>query len=99
MTCLHLASKNGCIEICLLLIARGCDVNIRDDFGNNASYWARVNKHMKLLNFLPPPLTVTAEENKDYREDIAINTLGWKPDELKKLAALEAKKNAKKKKK
>ncbi len=98
LTCLHLAAKYGCLEIALLLIARGCDINIRDDYGNNAGYWAREYKHMTLLSFLPLPQTVSPQENREFVEDRDIYTVGWKADELKKYAAVESKKNTKKKK-
>ena len=80
LTCLHHAGKNGHLEMCLLLISRGCDANIRDDYGNNCGYWAKKNNHLELLNFLPPPITVTPEENKNFRDIIeeSININGKK---------------------
>ncbi len=54
---------------------------------------------MTLLSFLPHPLTVNPQQNREYNEDKDIYTVGWKADELKKHNAVEAKKNAKPKKK
>ena len=68
LTTLHLAAKNGCLELCNLLISRGCDMNIRDDFGNNSAYWAKKNKHDDVLEFLNPPLHVTANEYKEFQD-------------------------------
>jgi hypothetical protein len=71
--------------LCLLLISRGCDINIRDDFGNNASYWAKKNKHVELLNFLPSPLTVTPTENNEYRDLVMEHRFLITADDKKKM--------------
>jgi ankyrin repeat protein len=83
----------------MLLIARGCDPNIRDDFGNNAAYWAKEKKHFDLLNYLPKPVTVSPEENKEYQEQVLEHTLLFTVDEIKKMQNIknkEAKAKAKK---
>ena len=92
MNPLHLSAKNGNFEISLLLITRGCDPNIRDDFGNNASYWAKRNHHFDLLQYLPPPLTVTPLENKDFKEELRAYKMNIDLEEEKKKAAKKGKK-------
>jgi hypothetical protein len=77
-----------------LLIARGCDPNIRDEFGNNAAYWAKEKKHVSLLSYLPTPVTVKPEENKEYYDQVQEHTLRFTPEELKKIQAIKNK-NAK----
>jgi hypothetical protein len=62
--------------MCLLLITRGCDANIRDDFGNNASYWAKKNNYTELLQFLPPPMIVLPTEVKEYRDLVDFHVKG-----------------------
>mgnify|MGYP002379185739 FL=1 len=83
------------MEISLLLICRGCDPNIRDDFGNNASYWAKRYMHFDLLEHLPPPLTVSPIENKDFKEQIEVHKYEVDLELKKKMAG---KKKGKKKK-
>ncbi len=89
---LHLSAKNGNLEICLLLISRGCDPNIRDDFGNNASYWAKRNHFFDLLQFLPVPLTVNPVENKEFKEEARAYKMNIDLEEEKKKAAKKGKK-------
>ncbi len=92
MNPLHLSAKNGNLEISLLLISRGCDPNIRDDFGNNASYWAKRNHFLDLLQYLPPPLTVTPVENKEFKEEARAYKMNIDLEEEKKKAAKKGKK-------
>jgi ankyrin repeat protein len=92
LNCLHLAAKSGCLEMCILLISRGCDQNIRDDFGNNASFWAKKGNHLELLQFLPPPLTVTDKDNKEHRDMVDEFRLLLTADDKKKMAAKKGKK-------
>jgi ankyrin repeat protein len=61
MTPLHYAARYGFKELVNLLLATGCDVNIRDKNGFNASYWAEVNKHNEILTLLPPPKSIPPE--------------------------------------
>lgn len=39
-TCLHIACREGFLDLVNVLKARGVDEDIRDEYGNNASYWA-----------------------------------------------------------
>lgn len=82
---------NGCLEICILLIARGCDPNLRDDFGNNASYWAKKNKHNTILQFLPPPMTVSPLENKEHRDQVDEHRFLITADDKKKMQSKKKK--------
>jgi ankyrin repeat protein len=91
LSCLHIAAKAGSLEICLLLIARGCDPNIRDDFGNNAAYWAKDQKHFEMLTYLPSPMTVNPAENKEYIDQGLEHTYLFTPDEIKKMQAIKNK--------
>lgn len=92
MNPLHLSAKNGNIEISLLLITRGCDPNIRDDFGNNASYWAKRYNFVDLLSYLPPPLTVTPVDNFEFHDQIDENKFLINLEERKKNQAKKGKK-------
>jgi hypothetical protein len=85
LNCLHYAARNGNLEICLLLITRGCDSNIRDDFGNNASYWAKKYNKIDILQFLPPPMMVSALENKEFRDDVDLHRYGLTAEDKKKM--------------
>ena len=38
------------------------DLNIRDNFGFSAAYWAKENKHKKIMDMLPNPIKQTQEE-------------------------------------
>ena len=40
MTSLHYASRLGHKNLVLLLLNEGVDINLRDENGFNASYWA-----------------------------------------------------------
>ena len=84
LTGLHLAAKEGFLEICLLLLSRGCDKDIRDKFGNNCAYWAKRNKHNDLLPFLPPPAFISNIEFKEYKESVNENVLFKDLDPKKK---------------
>ena len=87
---LHLSAKCGFLEICMLLISRGLDPNIRDEFGNNASYWARRNKFNEILLYLPPVATVSPEDYAEYTDQ--------KDEMMFGLTAEDKKKNQAKKK-
>lgn len=76
----------------MLLIARGCDPNIRDDFGNNANYWAKKYKHDELVSFLPAPVTVGPQENKEFRDQVDEYRFLITADDKKKM---QGKKNKK----
>jgi ankyrin repeat protein len=81
---IHYAAQDGHLEICLLLMTRGCDPNMRDDRGNNASYWAKRNDKLELLQYLPPPMTVTAIDNKEYYDLVDEFTWGITAEDKKK---------------
>ena len=65
-TCLHVAAREGKLEIAKLLISKGVDPNIRDGYGFSAAYWARQNKHTKIGELLPNPLKISKEEFFDH---------------------------------
>ena len=92
LSCLHLAAKEGYLEICLLLISRGCDKDLRDVFGNNAAYWAKKNNHIHLLQFLGIPLCITPKELYEYNDLIDEKTWGYTAEDKKKMAAKKGKK-------
>ena len=76
-TGLHIAAKNGSIDMCQKLIAKGklqyndlqilgLDANIRDKYGFSASYWAKQNGHKDIMDLLPNPLKVSKEEYMEH---------------------------------
>ena len=89
---LHIAAKNGFLEICIMLMSRGLDPNIRDEFGNNAAYWAKRNKFTDLLTFLPPVVSVTPEEYVEYRDQMDEMMFGLTAEEKKKMQQKKGKK-------
>ena len=66
-TCLHIAAREGFLDMCKLLVAKGCDENIRDKYGFSASYWAKQNGHKEIMDLLPNPLKISKEE---YMENL-----------------------------
>lgn len=84
LCCIHLAAKNGCLEICLLLAARGCDPNIRDEFGNTAGYWAKKNQFTELAEIFPAA-TVGPLENNLHKNLVEEHFLEITPEEKKKM--------------
>jgi ankyrin repeat protein len=70
MTCLHYAARLGLKQITVLLMTSGVDVNLRDECGFNASYWAHVNKHQDVMNLLPPPKTISADDYLEYKQQL-----------------------------
>ena len=69
-TCLHIAARNGFLEMTKLLKAKGVDQDIRDHFQNNAAYWAKEYDHHDVMALLTPPLKVSKEEFTEYMEQI-----------------------------
>mmetsp|Transcript_3443 Transcript_3443/g.5368 ORF Transcript_3443/g.5368 Transcript_3443/m.5368 type:complete len:244 (+) Transcript_3443:88-819(+) len=63
-TPLQVCCKLGRIDCAKLLIAGGAHVDMRDNFGNNAAFWATKYKQEELIRELklPPPRSPTAEE-------------------------------------
>ena len=53
-----------------LLVAKGVDPNIRDKFGNSASYWAKEFDHYDIIETLPDPLKISKEEFTEYMEQV-----------------------------
>ncbi len=49
-----------------LLLAKGADENIRDEYGYNASYWAHKEKRADFCEILPTPAKRTQQELYDY---------------------------------
>ncbi|MFN9898088.1 MAG: ankyrin repeat domain-containing protein, partial [bacterium] len=49
-TCLHIAAKEGYLDMCRRLMAIGCDPNIRDKYGFSAAYWAKENRHKDVMD-------------------------------------------------
>ena len=75
-----------------LLIDSGVDINKRDNYGYNASYWAKTMEFTKLLDILPPPAKRTADELFEYR--VIVN----KVHEVPLPKGMKKKKKGKKKK-
>ena len=61
-TTLHLAAREGFLDMCKLLISKGIDENIRDYYGFSASYWALQNGHKEVNELLPNPYMIGKEE-------------------------------------
>ena len=63
-TCLHIAAKEGYVELCQLLIEKGKDPEAEsvDKYGFSASYWAKENGHIAILKILPAVKKMTKEE-------------------------------------
>jgi ankyrin repeat protein len=51
-TPLHLAARNGHKEIAELLIAKGANVNMRDNYGSTALHWAAANNNKPVAEAL-----------------------------------------------
>ena len=77
-TCLHIAAREGHLDMCNMLVTRGCLPEIQDKFGFTASYWAHQKGHSDIVKILPPPKKITKEE---YYEHIKLvwETHGFKP--------------------
>ena len=66
-TCLHIAARNGYLELVKILRNYSADIeNIRDAHGFTASYWAHQNGFSEIVQALPPPQKVTKEEYYEY---------------------------------
>ena len=63
---MHIAARDGRVEIVKLLVNKGVDPNIRDSYGFSAAYWAKQNKHTKVQELLPAALKITKEEFYDH---------------------------------
>lgn len=49
LTVLHYAARFGFIDIVKLLIKYGADINLRDNNGFNAAYWAKMNEFSEIV--------------------------------------------------
>jgi hypothetical protein len=61
---LHSCCKNGSVGCARLLLAAGCQTDLRDNFGHNASYWAMQKGFGAMVTELelPLPKAATAAE-------------------------------------
>ena len=59
---MHIAAREGHIELVKLFVAKEVNVNLRDEHGYSASYWAHQFKHFDIAQLLPAPLKITKEE-------------------------------------
>ena len=65
-SCLHIAAREGHADLVKFLKAKDVNLDLRDDYGYSASYWAHQYKHVDICNILPPPLKVTKEEYYEH---------------------------------
>ena len=66
-TCLHIAARNGYLELVKILRNHSADIeHIRDAHGFTASYWAHQNGFSDIVAALPPPQKVTKEEYYEH---------------------------------
>jgi len=50
------------------LLTHGVDVNLRDENGFNASYWASVDKHTEIISLLPAPKFIPTDDLLEFKE-------------------------------
>ena len=62
-----------------ILLAKDANVELRDDYGYSAAYWAHRHKHADIVALLPPPQKISKEE---YYEHI-MNVWKMHPDVMK----------------
>lgn len=67
-TALHIAARRGFFVIAQMLLLRGCDATILDNFGKSAWYWAKEYKHPDIEGILPPLPYNFAEQCKKTKE-------------------------------
>ena len=65
-SCLHIAAREGHADLVRLFIAKDTNVELRDEYGYNAAYWAHKHKHAEIVALLPPPLKITKEDYYEY---------------------------------
>ena len=92
-TALHVAAREGRVEIAKLLVASGVEPAIRDSYGFNPAYWAKQNNHTEVLKYLGDPLKITKEEFYDHMQEV------WKQHDFKPGGKKKGKKGGKGKKK
>lgn len=63
-TPLHICCKNGRLPCAQLLVEHGANVDARDGFGHNASFWAYNKNHEHIISALglPPVRAASAED-------------------------------------
>lgn len=61
---LHVAAKENRVACAKILVDAGCKIDVRDNFGHNASFWASERGNDMLIKEvgLPPIHTATAQE-------------------------------------
>ena len=79
-----------------LFIAKDCNLDLRDEYGYSAAYWAQRFKFSEIVALLPAPLKVTKEE---YYEHIVHQVWPNHPDIMKGGKKKKKKKGKGKKKK
>ena len=82
-TCLHIAAREGYVELVKLFVSLNVNQDIRDLFGYTASYWALQKDHKDCAALMNPPLKVSKEEYYDYMK-ICWEKEGFKPGGKKK---------------
>ena len=93
-TCLHIAARNGYINLVKILRTFSADIeHIRDAHGFTASYWAHQNGFSDVVAELPAPVKRTKEEYYEHIKQVW-EAHGFKPGGKKK----KGKKGGKKKK-
>jgi len=53
---LHIAAREGLLEMCELLLELGIDADIPDKYGFSAAYWSKEKKHKAIMDLLPNPV-------------------------------------------
>ena len=65
-SCLHIAAREGHIDLVKKFIAEDINLDQRDSFGYSAAYWAHRHKHTEIVGLLPPPQKITKEEYYEH---------------------------------
>ena len=94
-TCLHIAAREGHIDLVKHFIAMDVNLDKPDEYGYSAAYWAHRHKHSDIVALLPPPKKITKE---DYYEFITQQVWPNHPDVMKGGKKKKKKKGGKKKK-
>ena len=88
---MHLAAKSGNLNMVILLLSRGADVNIRDIYGNNAGYYAKSYNHNEICEYLTNPEFITPEKLVEYKEVVYDKRFDINADDIKKIRGQIAK--------
>eukprot|EP00164_Ancoracysta_twista_P004443 GFYU01005996.1.p1 GENE.GFYU01005996.1~~GFYU01005996.1.p1 ORF type:complete len:233 (+),score=69.09 GFYU01005996.1:154-852(+) len=93
---LHLAARDGSLDMTVTLIAKGADVTREDKGGKTAYYWAKQMQHANIMGLLPE----VKYNPLQHMERVQQATLAAMPStEKKKKKGGKGKKGGKKKKK